>query len=94
VDNIEWVKIILDGLKVQYTELNCDLPENRDERSRLWGISGKRAVYPQLFLGDEFIGDREDLEARVSWCGWCGGHLCGVALTAVDSCRINTTKVL
>ena len=63
-DNIEWVRIILDGMKVQYTELNCDLPKNREERSRYWGISGKRAVYPQLFIGDEFVGDREDIQVQ------------------------------
>mmetsp|Transcript_22216 Transcript_22216/g.52264 ORF Transcript_22216/g.52264 Transcript_22216/m.52264 type:complete len:105 (-) Transcript_22216:40-354(-) len=42
---------------VRYKEMDCSLEENREERSRLWGISGKRAVYPQVFIGDKFIGD-------------------------------------
>ena len=34
-------------------------PENRDVRSALWGISGKRG-YPQVFMEGQFIGDMEE----------------------------------
>ena len=39
-DNISWVKFLLDTAKVRYEELNCDLPENKDARSRygVWGL--------------------------------------------------------
>lgn len=54
-------------------------PENRELRSKLWDISGKRAVYPQLFAfgaadksnpltidGDwKFIGTWEDIHGMV-----------------------------
>lgn len=49
----------LEAKGVRFKELDCSLEENREERNRLWGISGKRAVYPQVFIGDTFIGDYE-----------------------------------
>ena len=42
---------------------------------RYWGISGKRVVYPQLFVGDEFIGDREGIEVRL--LAGCSARRCG-----------------
>ena len=65
-DNIAWVNIILKNLNVEYETLNCDEKANHAERARYWAISGKRAVYPQLFLGDVFIGDRDDIQVRAT----------------------------
>lgn len=48
---------IFEAKGVRFKELDCSLEENREERNRLWGISGKRAVYPQVFIGDTFVGD-------------------------------------
>lgn len=57
---------------------------------RYWGISGKRVVYPQLFVGDEFIGDREGIEvcllAGVLCCGAIVARLRGALEAGVVVC--------
>ena len=54
---------LLDSHKFTYTSIDCTEPEHRELRTTAWALSGKRAVYPQLFLrgGDGnaliFVGD-------------------------------------
>lgn len=61
---------MLDALccrKIEHSELDGADQENVEMRNKLFGISGKRAVYPQCFMtsGDEitFVGDWEAVEA-------------------------------
>jgi hypothetical protein len=57
------------GLTVQWVD--GSLGENKEQRTKLFGISGKRAVYPQFFIlmegSDEptFVGDYEEFEGLV-----------------------------
>ena len=56
---------LLDTRKFAYTTIDCTEPEHRELRTAAWAISGKRALYPQVFLrsvgsGTEamkFVGD-------------------------------------
>lgn len=57
---------LLTAKGVRYKEMDCSLEENREERNRLWGISGKRAVYPQVFIGDKFVGDLDAINVRAA----------------------------
>jgi len=59
VQNI--VKIILDGFKIKYELVDGALPEYRDRRNELWEISGKKGVYPQLFVDNQFIGSKDEI---------------------------------
>jgi hypothetical protein len=65
------IEDILKGKKLALEKLDGAAEANREQRSKLWGISGKRAVYPQLFAraGDgstwRFIGDGEGLKTMV-----------------------------
>jgi hypothetical protein len=59
-------RTLLGALGIAVTEVDGANADNKDERSRLWGVSGKRAVYPQVFVevGSNltFIGDGEDIQ--------------------------------
>lgn len=59
------IRGILAALKVKTTDIDGANAENKEKRSELWGISGKRAVYPQVFVrakGEtKFIGDGEEM---------------------------------
>lgn len=55
-------RMMLSACKVKFEELECTDAANRDRRNHYWGISGKRAVYPQLFIDEEFIGDYDMLD--------------------------------
>lgn len=59
------IRGILAALKVKTTDVDGANAENKERRSELWAISGKRAVYPQVFVrakGEtKFIGDGEDI---------------------------------
>jgi len=59
VQNI--VKIILDGFKIKYELVDGALPEFRERRNELWTISGKKGVYPQLFVDNKFIGSKDEI---------------------------------
>ena len=55
-------------LKVTVSEIDGVVPENKDTRSALFGCSGKRGVYPQVFIkgkdGDyTFVGDFEEIQS-------------------------------
>lgn len=58
--------MLLGALNIAVTEIDGANADNKDERSRLWAVSGKRAVYPQVFVevaSDlSFIGDAEELQ--------------------------------
>jgi len=41
---------VLGTRKVRLTTVDGANPQNKDQRSALWSISQKRAVYPQLFV--------------------------------------------
>ena len=59
------VRGILAALKVKTTDVDGANAENKTQRSEFWAISGKRAVYPQVFVqakGEtKFVGDGEDI---------------------------------
>lgn len=42
--------------------LFLDLPENKDIRTEVWAVSGKKGVYPLLFRDDTFVGDKDQTE--------------------------------
>jgi glutaredoxin-related protein len=39
-----------------------DMEENKECRSEVWSISNKKGVYPLLFVGEEFVGDKDQVE--------------------------------
>ena len=41
---------LLDSRKFAYTSIDCTEPEHRELRTAAWAISGKRAIYPQVFV--------------------------------------------
>lgn len=58
---------LLKANKVKYVEIDCAEPSNKEARAAAWAISGKRAVYPQLFTRTAegaltFIGDWEAVQ--------------------------------
>ncbi|KAA0149549.1 hypothetical protein FNF29_05935 [Cafeteria roenbergensis] len=59
------VRGILAALKVKTADVDGANAENKTQRSEFWAISGKRAVYPQVFVqakGEtKFVGDGEDI---------------------------------
>mmetsp|Transcript_159512 Transcript_159512/g.281565 ORF Transcript_159512/g.281565 Transcript_159512/m.281565 type:complete len:120 (+) Transcript_159512:54-413(+) len=60
----EEVKQVCRGWKLDWEEVDGTLEENRELRSKLWDISGKKAEWPQAFaLKDDgeyvFLGDHE-----------------------------------
>eukprot|EP00939_MAST-03C_sp_MAST-3C-sp1_P001725 g1725.t1 len=60
--NQNMAKIILDGFQVRYELVDGALPEYKDRRNELFAISGKRGVYPQLFIDDKYIGSHAEIE--------------------------------
>lgn len=58
---------ILDSIKIDYDDIDGAMPEHKDLRNRLWDVSKKRGVYPQVFVEDgegkiTYIGDYEVIE--------------------------------
>ncbi len=58
---------LLDAFKVAYTTVDGGEPANKELRTAAWAVSGKRVVYPQLFVREaggelRFLGDWEALE--------------------------------
>lgn len=56
--------------KVRYEKLDAADPANREERNRLWEVSGIRGVFPQVFIVNEggeasFVGKKADIEEMV-----------------------------
>lgn len=54
-------KITLDGFKVRYELVDGALPEFKPRRDELFAISGKRGVYPQLFVDGKYIGSSTEI---------------------------------
>ena len=46
----------------QYELVDGGLPEFKERRNELFGISGLRGKYPQLFLNNEFVGNYDEIE--------------------------------
>lgn len=70
---------VLEGRRITLIKLDGARPENKDARAALWAVSGKRAVYPQLFLrlrnGEhEFLADAEAFSGLVE-CNELDGRL-------------------
>eukprot|EP00929_Paragymnodinium_shiwhaense_P113631 TRINITY_DN81914_c0_g1_i1.p1 TRINITY_DN81914_c0_g1~~TRINITY_DN81914_c0_g1_i1.p1 ORF type:complete len:122 (-),score=45.42 TRINITY_DN81914_c0_g1_i1:123-488(-) len=63
---IDKTKLILQKFKVSFSEVDGTMQENVDLRSTLFGISGFRGTYPQMFSkeGDEykFLATGEQIE--------------------------------
>jgi len=58
---------ILDSIKVDYDDIDGAEPEYKELREKLWGVSQKRGVYPQVFIEDgagkiKYIGDYEVIQ--------------------------------
>lgn len=58
---------ILDSVKIDYDDIDGAKPEHKDLRNRLWDVSKKRGVYPQVFVEDgqgiiTYIGDYDVIE--------------------------------
>jgi len=47
-----------DRIKVVYLDIE------QEKRQKVWDISGKRGVYPLIFVGEKFIGELDDLEEQ------------------------------
>ena len=59
-------RTILSSFGIKVTEVDGAVADNKEERSRMWAVSEKRAVYPQVFLESSageltFVGAGEDL---------------------------------
>ena len=63
----EYLIQLLDAHKITYTVIDCGEPANKDLRTAAWGVSGKRAVFPQLFSRTDsaltFLGDWDAISA-------------------------------
>jgi hypothetical protein len=64
----EYLIQLLDAHKIAYTVVDCGEPANKDLRTAAWGVSGKRAVFPQLFSRADggalaFLGDWDAISA-------------------------------
>ena len=60
----------MDSFNIDYKEVDGANQINKELRNELFTISGKRGVYPQVFLSDkgestEFIGDFEAIQSMV-----------------------------
>lgn len=59
----------LAGKQVSVATVDGAVADNKEKRSELWAISGKRAVYPQLFIQSgsvyEFVGDWDEVTSLV-----------------------------
>jgi len=60
-------KVILDSIKVDYDDIDGAVPENKELREKLWAVSKKRGLYPQVFHEDaagkiKYIGDYEVIQ--------------------------------
>eukprot|EP01124_Arcella_intermedia_P006405 TRINITY_DN1376_c0_g1_i1.p1 TRINITY_DN1376_c0_g1~~TRINITY_DN1376_c0_g1_i1.p1 ORF type:complete len:107 (+),score=22.36 TRINITY_DN1376_c0_g1_i1:42-323(+) len=59
----ERAQLLLSGVaaakgRVQVVYLDVE----QDKRQKVWDISGKKGVYPLIFVGDKFVGDVEAIE--------------------------------
>jgi hypothetical protein len=59
---------LLEVYKVKVNVVDCAEPSNKDARNEAWALSGKRAVYPQLFTRAPdgkltFVGDWDAVQA-------------------------------
>ncbi len=59
---------LLDVYKIRVATVDCAEPANKDARNAAWALSGKRAVYPQLFTRAAdgtlaFVGDWDAVQA-------------------------------
>ena len=59
---------LLEIYKIRVDVVDCAEPSNRDARNEAWALSGKRAVYPQLFTRAPggalaFVGDWDAVQA-------------------------------
>ncbi len=59
---------LLDVYKIKVNVVDCAEPANKDARNEAWALSGKRAVYPQLFTRAAdgalaFVGDWDAVQA-------------------------------
>ena len=59
---------LLEVYKIKVNIVDCAEPSNKEARNEAWALSGKRAVYPQLFTRAEdgaltFVGDWDAVQA-------------------------------
>lgn len=61
------IRTILQGRRVEHREVDGVDMANRDKRNMLFGVSGKRGVYPQVFIQEAgsitFVGDFEEMQS-------------------------------
>jgi len=62
------IESLLEANKVLFDKIDGVLPENKEIRDRLFGISGQRGKYPQCFItvddSIQFVGLWEDIEVK------------------------------
>lgn len=65
--NSRRIEDALKGKNMSYDRVDGAMPENKDLRDKLFGISGQRGKYPQCFIqrGDEcrFVGMWDEIES-------------------------------
>lgn len=67
----ERMRSIVTGIvKKEPPVVYLDMGENAATRTEVWAVSGKKGVYPLLFVGQEFVGDKDQVSTR--WLIVCG----------------------
>lgn len=63
IQDTERSQLLISGLgfKDRMKVVFLDMEENKDLRQKVWDISGKRGIYPLIFVGDRFVGTGEEI---------------------------------
>lgn len=69
---IAQLRLLLEGNRIVFTDIDCSLEENKDARDFYFKHSGVRGNYPQVFLQDadgvdvQFLGSFKEIQVQSS----------------------------